>query len=253
MWAMDEQHLDMEALEGLTNPAEVEAVAGTLEKLTKDTELLLFIAAGCPACPHQVRSVATLALASPRVSVEIVDAQQDPELSAQYEVTSVPTTVVDDELVMVGVIPAGELAWRLLEREGPEAEKVVFSALVESGRISDAAERLSDGRATEVFLELWSRSTLESRMGLFLVVDEALQWNPDSLQDLAPLLIEGLEGDGPITQDPTRVGDTADLLGQIGHPDARPVLERLSQDPNEEVAEAAADALSELDSGGGMN
>jgi HEAT repeat protein len=250
---MDEQHVDLEALKGLTNAAEVEAVAGTLEKLTKDTELLLFIAAGCPACPHQVRSVATLALASPRVSVEIVDAQQDPELSAQYEITSVPTTVVDDELVIVGVVPAVDLAWRLLEREGPDAERVVFSALVESGRISDAAERLSDGRATEVFLDLWSGSTLESRMGLFLVAEEALQWNPGSLQDLALLLIEGLKGGGPLAQDPTRVGDTADLLGQIGHPDARPVLEELSRDPNAEVAEAAAEALNELDLGDGMN
>jgi hypothetical protein len=243
---MDDKNLDLEALEGLTNPAEVAAAAATLDKLTKDTEILLFIAGGCPACPHQVRSVATLALASPRVSVEIVDAQQEPALSAQYEITSVPTTVVDDELIMVGVVPAGDLAWRLLEREGPEAEKMVFAALVESRRIADAAERLSDGRATNAFMELWSKSTLESRMGLFLVAEEALQWNPDSLADLAPLLIEGLEEDGPITQDPTRVGDTADLLGQIGHPDARPVLEALSRDPNEEVAEAAADALEEL-------
>jgi len=243
---MDEPNLDIEALEGLTNPAEVEAVALTLEKLTKDTELLLFIGHGCPACPHQVRSVATLALASPRVSVEVVAVKKDPELAAQYEISAVPTTVVDDELIMVGVIPAGDLAWRLLEREGPEAEKVVFKALVESGRIADASERLSDGRATEAFLDLWSTSTLESRMGLFLVAEEALQWNPDSLMDLGLLLIEGLKGDGPITQDPSRVGDTADLLGQIGHPDARPVLEALANDPNEEVAEAATDALADL-------
>jgi len=190
--------------------------------------------------------VATLALASPKVSVEIVDAQQEAELSAQYEISSVPTTIVDDELVMVGVIPAGELAWRLLEREGPEAEKVVFTALVASGRVADAAERLSDGRATNVFLDMWSQSTMESRLGLFLVAEEALQWNPDALEDLGALLIEGLQGDGPLSKDPSRVGDTADLLGQIGHPDARPVLEALSKDPNEEVAEAASDALEEL-------
>lgn len=243
---MDETHLDLEALEGLTNPAEVEAASRTLEMLTKDTELLLFIAGGCPACPHQVRSVATLALASPKVSAEIVDVQQEPELAGQYGVSAVPTTVVDDELIMVGVIPAGDLAWRLIEREGPEAEKVVFAALVESRRVADAAERLSDGRATEAFMELWSRSTLESRMGLFLVAEEALQWNPDGLDDLVPLLVEALEGDGPLPQDPTRKGDTADLLGQIGHPDARAALETLSRDPNEEVAEAAADALEQL-------
>ena len=243
---MDDPNLQLEALRGLTNPAEVEAVSSTLENLTKETELLLFIGQGCPACPHQVRSVATLALASPKVSVEIVDVVQEPELAAQYEVSSVPTTVVDDELIMVGVIPAGELAWRFLEREGPEAEKVVFAALVESRRISDAAERLSDGRAAEAFMELWSRSTLESRMGLFLVAEEVLQWDPDALDSMVPAVIAGLEGDGPLAQDPTRKGDTADLLGQIGHPDARPILEALSRDPNEEVAEAAEDALGQL-------
>ena len=95
-------------------------------------------------------------------------------------------------------------------------------------------------------MELWSRSTLESRMGLFLVAEEVLQWNPDGLDSLAPALIAGLKGDGPLAQDPTRKGDTADLLGQIGHSDARPVLEVLSRDPNEEVAEAAEDALGQL-------
>jgi hypothetical protein len=246
MMSMDEPNLDLEALEGLTNPAEVEAVAQTLEKLTNDTDLLLFIGPGCPVCPHQIRSVATLALASPRISVEIVDVTMERELAAQYEITAVPTTVVDDELIMVGVVPASELAWRLLEREGPEAEKMVFAALVESGRIADAAERLTDGRATDAFLELWSGSTMESRMGLFLVAEEALQWNPDSLLDLAPRLIQGLEGEGPLTQDPSRKGDTADLLGQIGHPDAKPVLEALSRDSNQEVAEAARMALEDL-------
>ena len=84
-------------------------------------------------------------------------------------------------------------------------------------------------------------------MGLFLVAEEALRWNPEGLMDLVPGLISGLEGEGPLAQDPSRKGDTADLLGQIGHPDARPVLEALSRDSNEEVAEAAQEALNDLD------
>ena len=78
---MDDPNLELEALQGLTNPAEVEAVSSTLANLTKETEILLFIGQGCPACPHQVRSVATLALASPKVSAEIVDVAQEPELA----------------------------------------------------------------------------------------------------------------------------------------------------------------------------
>jgi HEAT repeat protein len=63
---------------------------------------------------------------------------------------------------------------------------------------------------------------------------------------VVPLFIAALEGEGPLSQDPSRRGDTAAILGIIGHPDARPILEALSRDPNEEVAEAAADALEDL-------
>ena len=113
---MDDQQLDMQALEEMTNPAEVAAVGTTLERLTDDAEVLLFIGQGCPACPHQVRSVATLALASPKVSVEIVDARQEPDMAEDYGISAVPTTVINDELIMVGVIPATDIALRLLER-----------------------------------------------------------------------------------------------------------------------------------------
>jgi hypothetical protein len=63
------------------------------------------------------------------------------------------------------------------------------------------------------------------------------------MDSLVATLIAGLEGEGPLAQDDTRRGDTADLLSQIGHPDGRSVVERLAQDSNSEVAEAAREAL----------
>lgn len=246
---MNEPTLDPEALEALTDPDEVRAVEGTLKRLEQDTDLMVFVAPGCPVCPHQVRSVATLAMASPRIGVEIVDISQERELATQYEIRNVPTTIVDDELVIVGMVPATELAWRLLERQGPEAEKMVFASLVQSGRHADAAERLADGRATEAFLELWERSTMEARVSLMLVAEDALLYDPDGLDPLVPSLIAALEGEGPLVGDDARRGDTADLLGRIGHPDARPALERLLRDANEEVAWAAEEALEALDEG----
>jgi len=218
---MSEPILDFEALEAMTNPEEVKALEGPLEKLEKDTDILLFISSTCPSCPHQVRSVATLTLASPRIAVEIVDATQDPEFAAQYGVRAVPTTVVDDELIMVGVIPAPELA----------------------------LAHFWEGQAVETFGELWAQSTLERRMNLFLVAEEALKVEPECMDALVPILISGLEGEGTLSQDDTRRGDTADLLGQIGHPDARPILEILSKDANTEVAEAAEDALEDWPEG----
>lgn len=243
---MSEPILDFEALEALTNPAEVQALEGPLEKLENETDILLFIAPGCTACPHQIRAVATLTLASPKIAVEIVDATQEPDFAAQYGIRSVPTTVVNDELIMVGVIPAPELALRILAQQGPDSDKVVFASLVESGRFSDAAAHIWDGHGLQAFGELWARSTMEQRMNLFLVAEEALTAQEECMDGLLPVLFAGLEGEGPLAQDPSRKGDTADLLGRIGHPDARPVLEQLAKDPNPEVAEAAEEALEEL-------
>jgi len=243
---MSEPILDLEALEALTNPAEVEALTGPLEKLEKETDILLFIAPGCTACPHQIRAVATLTLASPKIAVEIVDATQEPEFASQYGVRAVPTTVVNDELIMVGVIPARELALRILAQQGPDSDKVVFASLVESGRFSDAASHIWDGHGLEAFGDLWSKSTMEQRMNLFLVAEEALAADEGCMDALLPILIAGLEPGKPLAEDPSRKGDTADLLGKIGHPDARPVLEALTRDPNPEVVEAAEEALADL-------
>jgi hypothetical protein len=243
---MNEPILDFEALEAMTNPAEVEALAGPMEKLEKETDILLFIAPGCTACPHQVRSVATLTLACPRIAVEIVDATQEPEFAAQYGIRSVPTTVVNDELIIVGVLPARELALRVLAHQGPNADKVVFASMVESGRFSEAAGHIWDGHGLEPFLELWSQSTMEQRVNLFMVAQEALVADEACMDSLVPGLIKGLEDGGPLAEDPSRRGDTADLLGKIGHPDARPVLVAMTRDSNPEVAEAAEEALADL-------
>ena len=240
---MTEPILDFEALEAMTNPEEVRALEEPLKRLEKDTDILLFISSGCPSCPHQIKSVATLTLASERIAVEVVDVGVEPEFAMQYGVRSVPTTVVDDELILVGVMHPSELALRILAQQGPDGDKVIFASLVESGRFTDAAAHIWDGSAIGTFGELWSESTLEKRMNLFLVAEEALKVDPECMDALVPDLIAGLKGEGPLAQDDTRRGDTADLLGQIGHPDALPVVQSLAQDPNSEVAEAAQEAL----------
>lgn len=244
---MNRPLLDLEALRTLTDANEVRALECTLEPLERDTELLLFIAPGCPICPLQIRSAATVALASPRIRLEIVDVTHQPERAAGYEVHSVPTTVVAHETALVGLVPPQELGWRVVEADGEGNEKLLFAFLVESGLHADAARRLADGRATQAFYELWARSTLGDRLGLLLVAQEALLLDPRGLDPLVPCLLAGLDGNGPLTRSDARRGDTADLLSRIGHSDARPVLERMARDANAQVAEVARAALDDLE------
>ncbi len=242
--------MDFEELQAMVEPAMVEALEGPLSKLTQEVDILLFVAPGCSVCPHQVRTVAALTLASPLIAAEIVDVSQEPGMAEQYEIRAVPTTVVNDELVVVGAKHPLQMAELLLAREGPEGERALLASLIESGRVEDAADRLLYGPdpagAMQAFSDLWSRSALQERMGMTLVAEEVLDQNPEGLDGLVLHLIAGLQGEGPLAEDPARKGDTADLLGRIGHADARAVLETLVQDPNPEVAEAAADALEGL-------
>jgi thiol-disulfide isomerase/thioredoxin len=244
---MNDATHDIETLDEVGDPELARALEPTLQTLEKETELLLFVSPGCAVCPHQLRSAATVAMASPNVVLEVIDAASEPELAARYEIASVPTTVVDDELIMVGVVRADELALRLVERQGPESARRVFRALAGGGHVTPAAERLADGRGAEAFLELWDEAGTDGRETLLRIAAESLMYDPFGLMPLAAPLVERLEGDGAIASDDDARADTATLLGLTADDEARPILERLADDPDRFVAQAATQALAELD------
>lgn len=248
---MSEYELDFEALEAMADPNVVRALEEPLGKLKNEVDIILFISQGCAACPHQVKTLATLTLASPLIAAEIVDIGQEPEMARQYQITAVPTTVVDDELVVVGVKHPVQMAEILLAREGPEGEVALLKSFLESGRMDEAADRVlygpDPGATLQAFLQIWADSTLQDRMGLTLLAETVLDQHPEGLDPLLPALMTGLQTPSALSEDPSRKGDTADLLGRIGHPDARPVLKMLTEDENPEVAEVAAEALEELE------
>lgn len=216
-----------------------------LEKLTEfvePVEIVVFVAQGCPNCPHGVRAAEALAAANSMVTVSVVDTGEFTDLASRYQVRSVPTFVVNGDLTIVGVVTQEELIHRLNELQGPDAEDAIFVSLVKSGRLADATSRLVDGRGFSAFADLWKRSTLEGRISLSLAAQNAIDEDAGSLDKLVEQILPSLE-----TDDAARRGDTADLLGAIGHQSARSALEKLLDDAHPDVAEAAEDALASID------
>jgi HEAT repeat protein len=188
-----------------------------------------------------VSAVNRLAAEIPQVSVNVVNANESPELTDRYQVRSVPTTVINEGLTIIGVVTREELVRRALESMGPAGDDAVLKSLVESGRIEDATAYLVHSRGLTGFAELWNESALEARIGLSLVAQNAIDESPTSLDSLVDLILPSLDGD-----DSARRGDTADLLGIIGHESARPALEKLLEDEDEDIAEVAQDALGSI-------
>jgi glutaredoxin len=209
--------------------------------LNRPMQLVVFIAPTCPNCPQAVRAVTALAVANRHLSATIVDATEHQEWAQSIGVRSVPLTVVDEALTLVGVISEDELSDRIMMASGPEGDRTIFRSLVDAGRFSAAAARLLEGKAYDAFADRWLSSTLESRIGLVLTAEEALALSSGALDALVPELLAVLE-----SPDAALRGDTADLLGRIGDSRAIPALKALCDDANEDVAEAAHDALEEI-------
>ncbi len=233
----------LEALERLANPSPVsdDTPAADRDALGGEAELLVFIASACPHCPQAVRAAISLAIDRRAITVSIVDAQLFPELAERHAARSVPMTIVDGRLSITGVVDATKLEQELVARGTPAYEARVLRAHVESGRIETAVRHLQSRTGCQSFVSEWRESTTSLRMGLLLAAETLLEEFPSMLDSAVSNLLPALESD-----DGALRGDTADLLGRIGHLSALPALTALLEDPIEDVAEIAAEAIEEI-------
>lgn len=78
-------------------------------KLKKENHIKVFVSLSCHHCPNVVTAGQRLALLSPRVTCEMVDARLYPELVKRYQISRVPVVVLNDSAVYVGEKDMGEL------------------------------------------------------------------------------------------------------------------------------------------------
>jgi glutaredoxin len=219
-----------------------ESWAEQLSLLKRPAELLVFVGATCPHCPGAARSASRIALATPLVTVSIVDVELHAKLAERFKVRAVPLTVLDGDLALTGVVRPAELAEKILSRDGDSHGKDVLLSLVEQGRFDQASDRMQTGPGAAHFVEIWKGSATSLRIGLMMAVEEALEANRAALDGLVADLLPILQSGDAVLR-----GDTADLLGKIGHGAARDALTALLEDPNPDVAEIAGEALEEID------
>lgn len=87
--------------------------AGTrqfLAGLEKPVLLQVFVTPTCPYCPQAVVLAHRMAMESPMVEAEMVEAMEFPELSQQFGVSGVPQTTINSGAgTLVGAAPEGHL------------------------------------------------------------------------------------------------------------------------------------------------
>jgi glutaredoxin-like protein len=102
-----------------------EETRAALKGLTQPVHLQVFVTPTCPYCSRAVVLAHQMALESPLVQAEMVEATEFPELAERYDVSGVPQTTINYGAgTMVGAAPEGHL---LAEIQRALAEPVSLS------------------------------------------------------------------------------------------------------------------------------
>jgi len=86
-----------------------------LADLEQDMHIQVFVTPTCPHCPRAVILAHHLAYASPRVTADMVESMEFPELADRYNVYGVPRTVINETVHQEGAAPEPLLLQKLQE------------------------------------------------------------------------------------------------------------------------------------------
>lgn len=98
-------------------PPELEEI---VRQISKPVHLEVMVTLTCPYCPQAVFAAHQLAFVSEQITADAVDASEFPDLSRQYDVSSVPKTVINGRESFVGGQPAPALVTEILKAVDPE-------------------------------------------------------------------------------------------------------------------------------------
>jgi|YNPNPStandDraft_1061719.scaffolds.fasta_scaffold08153_4 glutaredoxin-like protein len=91
------------------------ATLAALEQVDQPVHFQVFVTPSCPYCPQAVLLAHHMAIASPMVRSDMVEAMEFPDLANQYQVMGVPRTVINETVHIEGAAPEGMVLAKLQE------------------------------------------------------------------------------------------------------------------------------------------
>lgn len=89
----------------------LQVVAG----IQKPVHIQVFVTPTCPYCPQAVMLAHQLAIASPLIRADMVEATEFPPLAIKYQVMGVPRTVINETVHIEGAAPESYVVAKLQE------------------------------------------------------------------------------------------------------------------------------------------
>ena len=92
-----------------------EDIRDMLKDLDQPVNMLVFVTPTCPYCPQAVVLAHQMALESPMIEAEMIEATEFPDLSMRFNVSGVPQTTINEGAgTIVGAVPEGNMIAEIL-------------------------------------------------------------------------------------------------------------------------------------------
>ncbi|MBC7228480.1 MAG: thioredoxin family protein [Thermoflexales bacterium] len=95
-----------------------DATLRVLAGVQKPVHIQVFVTPTCPYCPQAVMLAHQMAIASPMVRADMVEAMEFPHLAIKYQVMGVPRTVINETVHIEGAAPESMVVAKLQEALG---------------------------------------------------------------------------------------------------------------------------------------
>jgi glutaredoxin-like protein len=79
-----------------------EEVVGRVAAIADEVRIRVFVTPGCPHCPAMARAAYQLAISSDKIVADVIEVEEFPGLARQLELRGVPTTIINEEEVLMG-------------------------------------------------------------------------------------------------------------------------------------------------------
>lgn len=103
-----------------------------VKRIDKDVHLQVIVTLTCPYCPKMVHLAHQFAFVNDRITSDMVESSEFPELVQRYEVFGVPKTVINEAHSIDGAVPASTLYLETLKAVDPEAYQQLDEMIRES-------------------------------------------------------------------------------------------------------------------------
>ena len=222
----------------------VPSLPAEFNSLEVPADLQVFVTPTCGFCPAVVRRLLPLPFATDSVFLHIIDGALFPEIAAAHQIKSVPTLVLDDNLRWTGKVDLSELGRAAVNRDpallGSETLGRILQAEGGAYELADMMHRY--GKLFPSFTELLTDERFSIRLAAMVAVEDLL----DRDRELALQVVQPMLQRYPQVTDAVK-GDFLYLFGEIKASQVLPLLQKsAAADPNEEIREAAAEALEKI-------